>query len=128
MGKEWIHTDDMQRCRMVEKGVFELIEANEADEDQFIISEPMTIDLKDWMDGEGYSKEAKSIIRSYYSDWMDWVRVPDTCKPQYLAEMIYECTSQFWPDSELYSEEEAMNILDRYCETGVISLPERRLN
>ena len=119
MNTEWIHTDDMQRCRKVSDSCYELIEANEVD-DMFLISDPMTIDLRDWVrDGE-YTNEAKSIIRSYYSDWKDWIRIPKEDRSQYLAEMIYESTSHLNCKSELYTGEQANEILDRYCKTGIL--------
>lgn len=119
----WENTDDMQRCRKISDGVYELIEANECD-DNFLISSPMEIDLADWKEGDSYDDEAISIIKSYYGSLENFQeQVPDiSTQEQLLAEMIYESTSSLDSSFGFLTEAEATTLLDNYCERGVLEL------
>ena len=110
---KWFKTDDMQICRKVKDGVFELVEFSECDE-RYYLAEKMTIILKDWKDSNGeWNRDAQSIIKSYYGslDGMrKFVRLQD--EDQIVAEMIYECTSSL-ADELSMTEKEAEEYLDR---------------
>ena len=125
----WEKTDDLQFCKRIDGLKYELIEANEVD-GKYIISEPMTIDLNEYLyteNGEKYpTPEAASIIKSYYMTVEKFIEdVPDKdTRYQYLAEMIYESTSQFLPDcnyQRLLTGDEAEEIMREYCKSGEIS-------
>lgn len=125
----WFKTDDLQYCRKVDDGVYELIEANEVD-GMFAISEAATVNVSDFLDENGsYNKEALSIISSYYSGYNDgkqhssleefiesYPNKDDQC--QVFAEMVYECTSHFYPDYGLMTGKQAEVILEHYAEEG----------
>ena len=126
---EWIQTDDMQYCKKIDELKYELIEANEVD-GKYIISEPMIIDLNEYLLSESEERypipEAVSIIESYYKTVDRFIEeVPDKdTRYQYLAEMIYESTSQFLPDcnyQRLLTGDEAEEIMREYCKSGEIS-------
>ena len=121
---EWINTDDMQRCRMIKPGIYELIEANEARGPiygRYAISSPMIVDISDYKTADGYTKEAVSIIKSYHSGGVEEFKnsySKESDRDQVLAEMIYESTSQLYDYPDIYPEETAEKILDYYCRTG----------
>ena len=110
---KWFYTDDMQICRKVKDGVFELVEFSECDE-RYFLSEKMTIILKDWKDSNGeWNRDAQSIIKSYYwslDGMRELVRPED--EDQYVAEMIYECTSSL-ADELPMTEKEAEEYLEK---------------
>lgn len=129
---EYIWTDDLQVCKSLGERRYELMEANAINDgdDGYCISEPMVIDINDWHERKGvYTDEAKSVISSYYGGTWDGkfhdpvesfenlYQHPED-RDQILAEMIYECTSQFMNDYGAVTEEQAVNILKHYMETG----------
>ena len=115
MGK-WFYTDDMQICRKVKNGVFELVEFSEAD-DMYFLAEQQKIILVNWKDSNGeWNADAKSIIKSYYQS-LEGLRacVRPEDEDQIVAEMIYECTSSLTDEMPM-SEKEAVEYLDRIVE------------
>lgn len=122
---EWVNSDDMQRCRMLIPGIYELIEANEdnkidSDEPKFVISESKVIDIDNHMTDGKYDDETISIIKSYYGTVENFENnYPDqTSREQVLAEMIYEQTSCLFYDYGIFDEATTQKILDFYCENN----------
>ena len=110
---KWFYTDDMQICRKVKDGVFELVGFSECDE-RYSLLEKMTIILKDWKDSNGeWNRDAQSIINSYY--WsLDGMRecVSPKDEDQFVAEIIYESTSSL-ADELSMTKKEAVEYLDK---------------
>ena len=112
--EKWIQTDDMQWLKKIGPHHYELIEASEVD-GKFLISAADEINV-------GAEEEYEDIINVYYSPdgintFRELVTDVDT-REQYLAEMIYECTSSLFADYGLLTYEQAMYVINTYIETG----------
>ncbi len=109
---EWIKTDDLQICRKVKDGVYQLAEFSQTDDDfLFSYDEVITANYKD-SDGE-WDADAISDIKSCYGsleEMRELVRKED--EEQIVAEIIFECRSQLDPDVAAMTEEEAEKYLE----------------
>ena len=110
---KWFYTDDMQICRKIKDGVFELVEFSECN-GKYYLAEQQKIILADWKDSNGeWNTDAQQIIKTYYKS-LDGLRsvVKPEDEDQIVAEMIYECTSSL-ADELSMTEKEAREYLKR---------------
>ena len=115
----WIKTDDFQVLKKVDETTFVVIEANPlTNTDNFVVSKPMLINLKDYFserNPSGYSDELESIIFSFFEsfDLFEEAFEGDiNFRNQLLAEMIYESTSELNPD---YGKVDETTTIDYFC-------------
>lgn len=105
MGK-WIKTDDLQICRKVKDGIYELVEFSECDNEFYLVERDKII-LVNWKDSDGeWDSDAQNIIKTYYKS-LDGMRtcVSPEDEEQIVAEMIYECESSLANEMPMSYEE-----------------------
>ena len=116
---KWINTDDMQRCRYLGNHKYHLIEADEINDDSFLVSEDMIVDMTpggEWIDKDGnMTPEMKGLYSSYYKDERALEAYEPDDKEQILAEIVYEQTSVLNTKEDPMTETQVMDYLETFC-------------